>query len=610
MGYSGYNIGMASRRVGETDEQFRERKRVAQAERRARRRAEKGLAPSPPAPPRPQPTTSTAVAELVEAPVPTPTNPAEAIQSHVIETLAATTDVARRTARHANGHRDEPCPTDDELARAMAASKLADPVVKPMVDRVLAKQMIENGTLALPQGPPRSVEETMGRLGMAGPSWGVWRTVARLVDGTELDAADMINLKERCGLDSPPPGRVHTLYAVCGRRAGKSSWTAAAAVTWACRRYSQITDPTVGVVARTREQARVVHGYCREFAERLGVLDGEPTATMVPIRGGVVIRVLPNTPSVRGPNYVAAILDEAAHLAASVRGAADGSAWSDKDLLTALTPGLATTRNPLLAIISTPGPRRGIIAEAKAEWDEGKRKPGVLLLHGPTRSLNPTISEETIADLIMANPLLESEFSASFFADAGAWLPAHVLSDEVVAGLPERREPGGGDLFAFCDLASGGGRDGAGLAVAERLPDGRAALIDAWHWTPPFTPEAAIAEGAAALKALSINAVSGDLVSKGFQAEAWARHGIAYRENSTSASDLYAAVLGPVLAGRVDWINHPVMIAEFRGLVESARATGKPRVTHPGGQHDDLANSAAGALVLALSQRRRKLLVG
>ena len=251
-----------------------------------------------------------------------------------------------------------------------------------------------------------------------------------------------------------------------------------------------------------------------------------------------------------------------------------------------------------------------MLAERKMDWDAGKRPPGMIVWHGPTRSMRPSITEEEIAADIEDNPAHACEYEAAFFSDKGAWLPSYVFEEDVVDALPTKRKPSGGELFAFFDLASGAGADGAALAVAERLDGGRAALIDLWHWPPPFEAEEVIREGAAALKALSISAVEGDQYGKGLQPKLWRDLGINYIETSMSASDIYNEIAGPVLSGRIDWIRHPVMIDEFRGLVETARATPPPRVDHVGGGHDDASNAAAGALMKALARRPFVMAVG
>lgn len=535
-------------------------------------------------------------------------DPAVRVQANALATLDSTMALAASVARHAAGRAgpgEGPPPTDEELRRAVAASKVAEPVMKPLIEATIVKKLMEAGNeKIIVQGPPRGVEDAMLRLGMTGGSWRAWRTVARLLDDAELDDEDVETIKARADCD-PPSSRVRQLWAVVGRRGGKSTMAAVVAVAQACRPYPRVINPVVGLIAKSQEQAKNVAAYVADYADRLGVLVGKAGATQIKIDGGVTVKVLPNTVSVRGPNYVGAVLDEAAFLDHH-----DGAAWSDRDLLQAVQPGMLGVRRPLMMVISTPGMRRGMLAERKMDWDAGKRPAGLMVWHGPTKAMRPNITDEEIAADVELNPSVACEYESEFFSDAGAWLPGWVFEDDAVAALPERRTPAGGRLFAYFDLASGAGADGAALAVAERLGDGRAALIDLWHWPAPFKVEAVIREGAAALGALGVRVVEGDLYGKGLQQAAWRRAGVSYVETAVSASEIYNEVAGPILAGRVDWIRHPVMIAELRGLVETARATPPPRVTHVGGAHDDAANAACGALMRALTTKPPVMIVG
>ena len=496
------------------------------------------------------------------------------------------------------GPNGKPVEAPKMTAEAERAIKLIPHVAKGIPPAAWLPPEALGGIIDVPTGPPRTVEEAMDRLDLTGDSWRAWRAVARLLDGSELDFQDEAIIEARAGKNIAP-ARIKQFWGVVGRRGGKSTMAAVAAVVQACRPYPKVISPMVGIVAKSQAQSKNVAAYCANFAERLNVLDGQASSEIVPIKGGVKIRVLPNSVAVRGPNYVGGILDEVAFLDHH-----DGAVWSDADLLQAVQPGMLGVRAPLLMVISSPGLRRGMLAERKQAWDDGKREPGLIVWHGPTKEMRPSITDEEIAADIELNPGVAPEYEASFFSDKGAWLPAWVFDEEkVVKGMPEKRVPSGGELFAYFDLASGGGQDASALAVSERLPDGRAALIDLIHWPAPFRPDEVIEEGSAALKELGIDTVIGDAYGKGLQPLEWRGHGIGYYETNLSASEIYNEVIGPVLAGRIDWIRHPVMIDEFRNLVETSRANPPPRVTHPGGAHDDAANAAAGALMLALARR-------
>ena len=403
-----------------------------------------------------------------------------------------------------------------------------------------------------------------------------------------------------------------------------SQFAGVVAVVRACRRYPRVVSPEVAVIARTMPQGRVVADYARDAAARLGVLGKRSSALVIPVKWGdepgmqgATIRVQPNSSSVRGPTVVTAILDELAHYNTD-----PAAAWSDRDLMTALTPALATVRMPLLLGISSPWKRRGVLAEAWKEWLTGKRPRNRIVWHGPTRAMNPSISQQRIDDEIAANPSLAAEFSAEFFAEGGSWLPPWVLADDVVKAMPAgpvKTQAKRGDLFAFCDAASGGGADSFCLAIAERMvpkeldwlhnkerehPENRRArLLELLTIEPPFMPEVAVARAAAVLRKYGLTLVTGDRWAAGMQDAVWRQHGIAYDKTPDTRSDIYHGVLPAMLSGRVDLIREERLITELQGLIEVAGRDAPAIIDHPAGEHDDVSNAACGALLMALGGR-------
>lgn len=446
-------------------------------------------------------------------------------------------------------------------------------------------------------GPPRTVLEAMDRLGMNGASWDAWRAAATMLDPVaQYSPLDREVINERTG-DPPPEDIVREFWGVIGRRGGKSQFAAIAAVVWACRKYPGVTNPEVAIIARSRDQAHVSARYAREVAEKLGVLGANPSMEVVPIKGGCTIRVMANSPSIRGRANVAAILDEVAHYDTS-----PNAAWSDRDLYTALSPSLATIRAPLLLAVSSPWRRQGILAEAYEKWQNGERQEGRVVWHGSTRAMNPTMTEARINREIELNPAVEHEFAATFFTDGGAWLPPHVTEGwEKWNPLPFPIGENHGPLYAFCDASGGGGKDSFALAIAERMDgDVSARIVDIMLIDPPFDPEKVVADAAHRLRQFHVPSVTGDRFAPGFLNAAWERYGVAYKESKVSKSGIYNAVLPAMLSGRVEFVRNETLVEQLRGLVETGGRTPPPTIDHRPGEHDDLANACCGALMLAL----------
>jgi hypothetical protein len=66
-----------------------------------------------------------------------------------------------------------------------------------------------------------------------------------------------------------------------------------------------------------------------------------------------------------------------------------------------------------------------------------------------------------------------------------------------------------------------------------------------------------------------------------------------------TASELYLNFLPMVSNGSVELLDEKRLRAQLTGLERRARSGGKDLITHYQGGHDDLANAAAGACVMA-----------
>jgi hypothetical protein len=151
---------------------------------------------------------------------------------------------------------------------------------------------------------------------------------------------------------------------------------------------------------------------------------------------------------------------------------------------------------------------------------------------------------------------------------------------------------------------SGGGGDDAVLAIAH-VDTGRLVLdlvIDQGarrHGT--FSPEVAVAKFADVLKQYGCYAVTGDNYAKNWPVDAFLKHGITYRPADLNRSQLYAALEPLVNSGQVELLDEPKLIQQLIGLIRKGE-----RIDHGSNSHDDLANAAAGALVLVAHRAVRR----
>ncbi len=150
----------------------------------------------------------------------------------------------------------------------------------------------------------------------------------------------------------------------------------------------------------------------------------------------------------------------------------------------------------------------------------------------------------------------------------------------------------------FFDGASGtrGGEDAA-VAQAAQVGDITALLaVRVWH--PPFSPATVVAEVAQMVKASGETEITGDRWATGVIPEMFRTHAITYHPCELDKSQLYLQLLPLVNAGRVRLLDHPELLRQLRGLERRRGWGGKDRVDHRRGQRDDIANAAAGAIVL------------
>ena len=94
----------------------------------------------------------------------------------------------------------------------------------------------------------------------------------------------------------------------------------------------------------------------------------------------------------------------------------------------------------------------------------------------------------------------------------------------------------------------------------------------------------------------------GDRYAPGFVAEHFRGRGIRYEPSPLDRSQVYLELLPLVNSGQALLLDVPELLRELRGLERRRGTSGRDRVDHAPGAHDDWANAAAGALVLAANR--------
>jgi hypothetical protein len=99
-----------------------------------------------------------------------------------------------------------------------------------------------------------------------GASWQVWRVVLKGAFGLALNEDEAKAFASVAGSRQSPSQRVRELWAIVGRRGGKSRMAAALACYLACFGNHQLARGEVGMVlvlAASRDQARTVFEYVK-----------------------------------------------------------------------------------------------------------------------------------------------------------------------------------------------------------------------------------------------------------------------------------------------------------------------------------------------------------
>jgi hypothetical protein len=151
--------------------------------------------------------------------------------------------------------------------------------------------------------------------------------------------------------------------------------------------------------------------------------------------------------------------------------------------------------------------------------------------------------------------------------------------------------------FGFVD-PSGGSSDSMTLGIAHSSKN-VAVLDGVWEKKPPFSPEDVVEAFSETLKSYGITSVSGDRYGGLWPAERFRVHGIEYRPSERTRSEIYQEFLALANSRRVRLPFAQRLRIQFKTLERRTNRSGRDSVDHGPGGHDDVANAAAGALVLA-----------
>jgi hypothetical protein len=433
-----------------------------------------------------------------------------------------------------------------------------------------------------------------------GETWNAWKTFLRALFGLPMSQEQATLFRHHTGRQTPPEAAFKEAALICGRRGGKSRILALIATYLAViPDYSPFLAPgevaTIAIIAADRKQARSIFrfvlGLMTNTEALAPMIEGE-TADSLTLSNGVVIEI--HTASfrvTRGYSLAAALCDEVAFWRS------EDSANPDLEILSALRPGLSNIPGAMLLIASSPYAKKGALWQAhKENW--GRDGARVLVWRGTTAEMNPQIDPGIIAQAYEDDPAsAAAEYGAEFRTDVSAFVAREVVD---ACTPPDRFEFAPIEhvpYVAFVD-PSGGSADSMTLAIAH--PEGPMAMLDALREAkPPFSPEGVVEEFAAVLKSYGVGRVQGDRYAGEWPREQFRKHGIEYDLSDRPKSDIYRDVLPKLNSRMVELLDVPRLAKQLCDLERRTARGGRDSIDHPPGAHDDLANAAAGALLLA-----------
>lgn len=342
---------------------------------------------------------------------------------------------------------------------------------------------------------------------LQGDSWRPWRTLLTAAMGEALTDEERALFTQLTGREREPMQRVDELAAVVGRRGGKSRAMSvlAAYIAGLCDHSEALVPGERGVllcIALDQRVAKIILDYAEALFRNSPILRqlvAGRTSDALELTNGIALEVRPvSFRKLRGPTYVAAIVDEVAYLFTEA-----SYANPDVEIINAVAPGLATTGGPLI-IASSPYAKSGVL------WESYRKNYGpqgdalTLVAYGPSRTFNSTLPQRVVDRALEKDRARASaEYLCQFRSDIEGFVALEVV--EACVGDHREQPPAAGITYrAFVD-PSGGSEDSFTLAVSHKDRRNDLIIVDAMREVrPPFSPEQVIADFAALRRAAQI----------------------------------------------------------------------------------------------------------
>jgi hypothetical protein len=439
-----------------------------------------------------------------------------------------------------------------------------------------------------------------------GDTWRAWRVFLTALFALPMDENERAIYQRHTGRTRAPTVPFKEAALVVGRRGGKSRILALVATYLAVFfDYAPNLAPgelaTIGVIAADRKQARTIFrfiiGLLREVRPLAAMIEDDASETIT-LTNRVTIEI--HTASfrvTRGYTFAAVLADETAFWRD------ENSANPDSEIFRALRPGLSSIPGAILLNASSPYRKAGILYSTYRRHF-GKDHARVLVWRGTTAEMNPSLDPAIIAEAYADDAAsAAAEYGAEFRDDIVDFVSREVVDACTVPGRFELPRISGLRYHAFVD-PSGGSADAMTLAIAHREKDGRALLDVVREVRPPFSPNAVVTDFVNVVKGYGIARVRGDRYAGEWAREPFRKLGIEYELSPQPRSDLYRDLLPKLNSRQVELLDIPRLSRQLCDLERRTARGGRDSIDHPPGGHDDVANSVAGAVLMASAMRQ------
>jgi hypothetical protein len=443
-----------------------------------------------------------------------------------------------------------------------------------------------------------------------GESWNPWRAFLAALFALPMDDDQLATYRRHTGRLEPPVKAFTEAALVVGRRGGKSRVLALLGVYLATARdYTRCLAAgevaTIAIISADRKQARTIFRYCKGILSDIPemaamVLDDKND--IITLNNNVVIEIATASFRVtRGYTFAAVLADETAFWRTD-----DSSANPDAEIFRAIRPGMGTIPGAILLNASSPYRRSGVLWTAYKE-NYGHDDANILVWKASTREMNPAYPQETVDKAYADDPAsAAAEYGGDFRTDIDAFVGQDVIDACTEIGCYERPKVRGHRYHAFVDAAGGSGQDSMTLAISHQ--EGDVAILDALRERkPPFSPVAVTDEFADLIKSYGINRAESDRWGGDWVIEAFRKVGVTITPSAKPKSDLYREMLPMLNAGRCSLLDNARLSKQLVGLERRVARGGRDSIDHAPGSHDDVANAAAGALLLTKARRPMRI---